>query len=150
MSDRQRYASATWPTLGKFRLRFGDGPIRTSGYLRNCEIGFVYVGVGARGRVKVGMSATPEARCQKLGVRLHYAHPVVPAVAKLVEQRALALLGHRTRDGEWTWLHSPDQASDAVRKACVEIARFRRVCPYMTEDEARAQRISLASAAEAA
>lgn len=139
------YAAASRPRLGKFKLRTGDGPLKTRGHLRVKDIAFVYVGIGKRGRIKVGMTGNPTKRCSDLKVALHYAHPVLPEVAKEIETRALALLGQRVGDGEWTALRTAEEAAAAVREAFLAVARFRRACPYMTDEEARLWRISVAS-----
>ena len=148
MSVRNPHKTAIRSRLGKWQMRSGSKPIRTWGYLRDCDVAFVYVGVSKRGEVKVGMSENPDRRCASLGVRLHYQHPVLPSAAKVVETRALAILGNRLGDGEWV-LSSPGKAEAAVRAAYLEISRFRRASPYLTEDEARRERISLAMDSEA-
>lgn len=137
---------STRPLLGKWAMRTGQGPIKTRGHLRNCEVAFVYVGVGKRGRVKIGMSADPEKRCRDLSIALHYAVPVAPAVAKEIETQALASFGHGPWDGEWTTQRTADEAAEAVRQAFAAVARYRRACPYQTEEDARLWRISVASA----
>ena len=150
MTGRNPFKTASRNRLGAFSLRTGSKPlVRTNGFLRYCPVAFVYVGVTRRGSVKIGMSAAPERRCGRLKIRLAYQHPVVPDAAKDVEARALAGLGVKSGEGEWAHT-SVDQGIRAVQMAAVAVAKFRRVSPYISEDEARALRISLATDSEAA
>jgi hypothetical protein len=142
--DRTAAPWAQASRLGKFRLRSGRKPISTSGHLRGAEVGHVYVGVSRAGRVKVGMSASPQRRCAALGIRLFAEIPVVASVAKEVEQGALRLLGHRQHDGEWGHF-TPEAAIAAVREAYALVGRAKRVDPGQTEAEARAMRVALDS-----
>jgi transcription antitermination factor NusG len=127
-------------------FRSAQQPIRTTGTLRDAERAWVYVGVSRRGAVKVGMSADPDKRCAGLSIRLHYAQEVAPEAAREVETEALRRLGNRKYDGEWT-VELPDDAVAAVMAAYQAVGAYRRVDPDLTDDEARARRISVASAA---
>lgn len=104
---------------------------------------WVYVGVSRRGLVKVGMSGDPERRCAGLHLRLHFAQEVVAAAAKDVEAEALRLLRRRQGDGEYGRF-SADEAVAAVCRAYEAVARYRRVDPDLTEEEARLRRIGVA------
>lgn len=143
--DRKATPWASRPKLGRFKLRTGSRPLKTHGYLRGCEVGFVYVGISKSGRVKVGMSAAPEKRCESLKIHMIHAQPVVASVAKEVEQAALGILGKRQHEGEWGSF-TPEEAIRAVREAYDRIGRARRVDPSLTEDEARALRAKLDNA----
>lgn len=124
-------------------LRSGYRTITTTGYLRNPEKAWVYVGVAKSGRVKIGMSGDPEARCRRLGISLWSTQEVVPSAAKIVETESLRLLRREQADGEWGSF-TPDAAVSAVKKAFRAVCLERWTDPTMTEAEARNWRIAQA------
>lgn len=131
---------ASRPRLGKAEYRTGRKPITTHGCLRGAARAWVYVGVSAKGRVKIGMSGSPERRCADLHIRMVHAIEVVPPAAKEVETTALRILGKRQHEGEW--VPSTAAAIEAVNQAFDLVKRSRWADPAEGEDEARLNRVA--------
>lgn len=130
--------------LGAFQLRTGPQHRRTGGYLRNPERAWVYVGVARRGAVKIGMTADPARRARSLGVRMALVLEVVPSAAKEVEQEALRMVEAVRRQGEWFGADE-NAAIRAVRAAFDAVGRRQHVDPAITADQARKNRVALAT-----
>lgn len=119
--------------------------LRTSGFLKRGVPAFVYV-AGRDGRVKVGMTTNPAARAKDLGAKMRLVLPVVTEAARDVESAALTRLGRcNLMPGEWVE-SSVAEAIDALQAAWHQVARYRRVDPAISEEDARARRLAACGA----
>lgn len=117
--------------------------LRTTGRLAPGKPAVVYV-AGQDGRVKVGMTTCVATRECHLGARIRFTMAVVPQAARDVEGLALTKLGRSNMlPGEWVNA-TLDEAKAAMEKAWADVARYRRVDPDISEEEARRLRIALA------
>ena len=119
--------------------------LRTSGYLAPGKPAVVYV-AGEDGRVKVGMTTDVASREANLRTRIRFVLSVVPDAARDVEGLALTKLGRSNLlPGEWVSV-TLEEAQTALCEAWHAVARYRRVDPDITEDDARRQRIRACAA----